>query len=56
MEGFVPFDQDGTNQHHDGNLHRLGHLHRYCLCELLTCIQVYRFLYIFHVKMLEDQI
>lgn len=40
MAAFVSFDQNSINQHHSGNLHGLGHLHRYCLCELLTCIQI----------------
>lgn len=41
VEGFVPFDQDGVNQHHSGDLHRLGHLHRHRLRELLACIQTH---------------
>ena len=41
VEGFVPFDQDSANQHHSGDLHRLGHLHRHRLRELLACIQTH---------------
>lgn len=41
VAAFVPFDQDSIKQHHSGKLHRLGDLHRYCLCELLTCIQIH---------------